>query len=94
MGSSMPPFYPRRKLPLMAKDIMASPPVTVNDKARLSDVAKLMCEKRIGSVLVVNEAGRLIGIVTERDLACAVAKKCEDAPVWALMTENPVTVKP
>jgi len=90
----LPPFYPRRKIPLMAKDIMASPPVVIGDKARLSEAARLMCEKRIGSVLVVDESGRLIGIVTERDLACAVAKKCEDVPVWGVMTENPVTVKP
>jgi CBS domain-containing protein len=90
----LPPFYPRRKIPLMAKDIMASPPVVISDKARMSEAAKLMCEKRIGSVLVVDESGKLIGIVTERDLACAVAKKCEDAPIWGVMTESPVTVKP
>jgi len=94
MGASVPPFYPRRKIPLMAKDIMATPPVTISDKARITEAARLMCENRIGSVLVVNESGKLIGIVTERDLACAVAKECEDAPVWGVMTENPVTVKP
>lgn len=90
----MPLFYPRKRIPLMARDIMASPPIVISDKAKISEAAKLMCEKRIGSVLVVDETGKLIGIVTERDLACAVARKCEDAPIWGVMTESPVTVKP
>jgi len=90
----LPLFYPRKRIPLMARDIMASPPIVISDKAKISEAAKLMCEKRIGSVLVVDETGKLIGIVTERDLACAVARKCEDAPIWGVMTESPVTVKP
>ncbi len=73
---------------------MATPPITIRQDARMSEAARLMCERRVGSVLVVSETGRLIGIVTERDLACAVAKECADAPVWSLMTENPVSVKP
>jgi CBS domain-containing protein len=88
------PLSTRRRIPLTARDVMAVPPVTIRQDARMSEAARLMCEHRIGSVLVVNDEGRLIGIVTERDLACAVAKECVDAPIWSVMTENPVTVKP
>ncbi len=88
------PLYPRRRVPLTARDVMAAPPVTVKQDARMREAAKLMCDRRIGSVLVVNDAGQLIGILTERDLACAIAAECSDAPVWSIMTENPVSVKP
>ncbi|MGB9830849.1 MAG: CBS domain-containing protein, partial [Fervidicoccus fontis] len=52
---------------------------------------------RIGSVLVVEDDGRLIGILTERDLVYLVASDklhtASEMKVWHLMTENPITVK-
>jgi CBS-domain-containing membrane protein len=39
--------------------------------ASANDAARLMWEKDIGSVPVVDEGGRLIGIVTDRDIAMA-----------------------
>ncbi|WP_105317930.1 CBS domain-containing protein [Thermus tenuipuniceus] len=52
---------------MKAKDAMTSPAVGVSPEATLEEVARLMLERRIGSVLVVDEAGRLVGIVTESD---------------------------
>ncbi|MCE4624639.1 MAG: CBS domain-containing protein [Desulfurococcales archaeon] len=85
---------PRRTIPLLARDIMSSPPVTVDEKTPLREVAKIMCEKKIGSVLVVGVDGKLRGIVTERDITCA-ARHEEDVcqlPVWQFMTESPISV--
>ena len=92
----MSPRLPRRSLPLLARDIMTSPPVTVMEKTPLREAARIMCEKRIGSVLVVGETGELRGILTERDVTCAAGKEDNvlDMPVWEFMTPEPAYVYP
>ncbi len=50
-----------------AKQIMTSPVVTVEERHPLNAVAQLMLDKGIGSVIVVNESGYALGILTERD---------------------------
>lgn len=52
---------------IRAKDIMTPDPVTVSPDAGVTEAAKLMVERRIGALPVL-EGGRLIGIVTEGDL--------------------------
>lgn len=51
------------------KDVMSSPAVTVSQDASLADVARLMLEREIGSVLVTDAAGKLVGILTDGDFA-------------------------
>jgi len=55
---------------LTAKDLMTQPAVTVTADASLAEVAQLMLARAIGSVLVTNARGELVGIVTESDF-CA-----------------------
>jgi CBS-domain-containing membrane protein len=54
---------------MKAKDLMVSPVVSVPLGTNLEEVARLMVERRIGSVLVVDGEGRLVGIVTESDFS-------------------------
>lgn len=49
------------------EDVMSVPATTVEASAALEDAARLMRERRIGSLPVV-EQGRVVGIVTETDL--------------------------
>ena len=61
------------------------------------EAARLMRDHDISSVVVVDEAGKLVGIVTERDMARRVV--AEDRPGSALrlqeiMTSDPVVVAP
>jgi acetoin utilization protein AcuB len=49
------------------KQVMSAPVVCINQGANMADAARLMREKRIGSVPVV-EAGQVVGILTETDL--------------------------
>ncbi len=86
----------RRKIPLRAEDIMVTELVTVDPDTSIAEAAKLMWDKRIGSVLVVDEDGRLRGIVTERDIvfACGEAWNAKEHRVYEIMSENPITVKP
>ncbi len=51
-----------------ARDIMTANPVTVKSGDSISSVAKLMLEKKIGGLPVVDDDGRLIGIITDHDI--------------------------
>jgi CBS domain-containing protein len=52
---------------MLVKDLMSSPCVTVPLTMTGQQVARLMQERDIGSVVVVDDAGRLAGIITESD---------------------------
>ncbi|HEY3318602.1 MAG TPA: CBS domain-containing protein [Coriobacteriia bacterium] len=56
-----------------ARDIMTPDPVTVPPDMPVTDVARLMVEKRIGALPVL-EGDELIGLVTEGDLIMADVK--------------------
>lgn len=65
------PFFRKR---LKVKDLMTTDLAKVTPTANLQQVARKMVEYRVGNVLVV-ENNRLIGIVTEMDLARKVIAK-------------------
>jgi CBS domain-containing protein len=53
---------------MRAKDIMTTPVVTVTRDTHIKDAAALMVERAISAMPVVDEAGDLVGIVSEADL--------------------------
>src|SRR5437762_13961237 len=58
-----------------AKEVMTKNPATVSMDASVQDVARLMAEKDVGFVPIVDGEGRAVGAVTDRDIAVrAVAK--------------------
>jgi CBS domain-containing protein len=73
---------------IMTRDVLAVEPATP-----LVEAARRMHDRRVGAV-VVTDGGRLVGIVTERDVLRAVATERLDAPVGDLMTRAPETVGP
>jgi CBS domain-containing protein len=58
---------------MKAQDVMTSPPITVRPDTPVTEIAALLIERRISGVPVVDEAGRMIGIVSEGDLL----RRCE-----------------
>ncbi len=70
----------------MTRDVLAVAP-----EDTLGEAAQRMVEQRVGSAVVL-EHGRLIGILTERDLLRAVAGRVHssDARVREWMTGDPV----
>jgi len=51
---------------LSIKGIMSDPPITVTADTRISEAARLMVEKKVGCLPVV-DGKRLVGLVTETD---------------------------
>lgn len=53
---------------IVAKDIMTSDVKAVGERTPIKEVAELLAENSISGAPVVDESGRLIGMVTEADL--------------------------
>ncbi|MGV9904792.1 CBS domain-containing protein [Streptomyces sp. NPDC003388] len=79
---------------MKVSEVMTAPPVCVTPDATLAEVARLMAESAVGSVLVVVD-GVLHGIVTDRDLAVRGMGGGLDAGtrVDAVMSARVVTVE-
>jgi CBS domain-containing protein len=77
--------------------VKATSILTMRPDETAQDCAKQMAGKNIAAMIVVDNAGLIIGIVTERDLCQKVlAKGSEGAKVKLgdIMTENPDTLSP
>jgi CBS domain-containing protein len=59
---------------IFAKDIMTKDAITVTKDMAVKDLAELLAEKNIGGAPVVDENGRVIGIVSESDLVVRDAR--------------------
>jgi CBS domain-containing protein len=68
--------------------------LSVEPGETITEVAQRMVERNLGAVLVL-DGGRLVGILTERDLMRAVARGLlGDAVVAEYMTKDPETIEP
>ena len=69
--------------------------LTVAPEDTLGEVAERMTRENVGAV-IVKDYGRLIGILTERDMLRAMASRVHtsDARVRQWMTADPVTASP
>ncbi len=68
--------------------------LTVGPDTSIVEVSKLIDEKRIGSVVVLDESDRVAGIVTERDIVKNISRHGSDSlkePVTSCMTKEVVT---
>lgn len=77
------------------KDIMKKSVITVSPDLNLSDVAKIMTNNRVGSVVVL-DGERPVGIVTDSDIVTAVAlgKDMKKLKVKDVKSDRFVTTKP
>lgn len=77
------------------KDIMTANPVTCTSDATIADVARLMEERDIGDVILM-DGETITGIVTDRDIVIRGLAKGMDgtAPVAEVCTGDVVTLSP
>ena len=66
---------PERRIGDLVGDIMTSPALTIKPDANIAEAVKIMDEKRIRRLTVVDENNLLIGILTRADILKAVIKK-------------------
>ena len=76
-------------------DVMRRNFISVAPEDTLGEVAQQMVDLNVGAA-VVKDFGRLIGILTERDLMKAMAGRVHtsEARVREWMTANPITASP
>jgi CBS domain-containing protein len=76
---------------VLLRDIMTEHVVTASPATPVHQVAELMRDRNVGSVVLADEAGKPVGMVTDRDLTITVlagrsdtgahAEECATAPV-------------
>ena len=69
---------------MLARDVMTAAVVTVTSDARVEDIAKLLLDKHISAVPVVDSADRLVGMVSEGDLMRRRENETERHRSWWL----------
>lgn len=82
---------------MLVKDVMSSPVITVDEKATVNKVARLMEQHKLGCIIVTGEDEKPSGIITERDLVARVlAKKSRSSKMTAkeVMTSPLITIDP
>lgn len=80
---------------LSVSDVMTVNVVTVRPDETAVEAARKMAENDVGSVVVVDEKGTILGIVTEGDIVRRVVARGLDPSktrVEDIMTRNPVTI--
>jgi CBS domain-containing protein len=64
------------------KEIMTRDPITIGPKTEIAEATRILLENRINGVPVVNDDGRLVGILCQSDL---IAQQ-KDLPLPSLFT--------
>lgn len=75
----------------------AGPKVWVSPESPVAEAARLMAARGIGAVPVRDAAGRLVGVLSERDIVRVVAVRAagiRGLPVAEVMTQDAVTAQP
>ncbi len=60
---------------LAVAEIMTRDPTTINQNATISTVAEIMLEKKFSGLPVVDDDGKLVGIITESDIFRLVVRE-------------------
>ncbi len=66
---------PTRKTGDTVGDVMSFPPITSKADDTIGDVAQILDERRIKRLPVVDDEGKLIGIIARADIIRAIGKK-------------------
>ena len=72
-------------------------PITINAEERVTGLARLLAERHIGAVIVVDATGHIRGIISERDIARGLdtyGTDIIDRQVGELMTSSVITCTP
>ena len=85
----------------LARDVMTADPVCCSPTTTLDQIARLMTQNDCGQIPILDQAGRPIGVVTDRDIICRVvadginprdctAAYCMSEPVFTVDVDAPI----
>ncbi|HVP42195.1 MAG TPA: CBS domain-containing protein [Terriglobales bacterium] len=105
-GTPLPPEPTRPASDSCVGDYMTRNVTTLTDQSRLLDAALLIRRTGKRHVPIVDEAGRAVGIISDRDVSRMAPSMLsrmtpdeynqifEATPITVAMTKNPITVRP
>lgn len=70
---------------------------TVHFNERVTDAARLMCEKKVGCLVAIDRDEKIVGIITERDILAWIGSASPStfsARVGEVMTEDVLSISP
>ncbi|MCX8204808.1 MAG: DUF294 nucleotidyltransferase-like domain-containing protein [Candidatus Nezhaarchaeota archaeon] len=75
-------------------ELVKRPPVTCSPSTKVKEAARIMSENHVSSIIVVDELGRPVGIVTDADLrrGIAILDDVAEKPVELLMSRPVVKI--
>ena len=73
------------------KEIMTRDVISISPKYSIKESVNVMTENGIGSLPIVDKEGKLVGIVTERDFALALAGSLSNETVGDIMVKDVIT---
>jgi CBS domain-containing protein len=76
------------------KEIMTRDPISIGPKYSIRESVDVMTENGIGSLPIVDKEEKVVGIVTERDFALALAGSLTDETVGDIMIKDVITTTP
>lgn len=82
---------------MKVNDVMTKNVLTARETDKLSDVAEIMKEINVGIIPVVDDNGKLTGVITDRDItirAVAGGADLNNAMAVEFMTPSPLTIEP
>jgi CBS domain-containing protein len=76
---------------MRVSEVMTSEPACCSTETTIKDAAKLMAENDCGCLPVVDAQDKVLGVVTDRDIACRCVAEGKDAstPVSGAMSAHP-----
>jgi CBS domain-containing protein len=78
---------------LKMRDIMCKKVVTAKEDTPIQDAVMLLNERHVGSIIVVNDEQKCMGVFTERDAIRIFAQKVAlDQPLSKVMSSHVVTI--
>lgn len=90
---------------MIVKDFMTKNPVYTNPKELISNIKNTMDREKIGKIPVLDESGKLIGVITKTDLKKAMPSDATTLDIYELsyllskmtvekvMKKNPITIQ-
>lgn len=69
---------------MLVRDYMSQPPIVIAPKTPISDALKIMRDRKIRRLAVVDAKGRLVGIVSDKDLLHAEPSPATSLSIWEI----------